>query len=377
MMSTNTTDRPRYLGFYSDELGSSGQRGGQGGEERMSQRSLQFLPSIEPLELPNNLSLTPRVKLLLTIFRKDPSPTPVDEWKLKSSLLDFLKASLSLSVADEDVQVQRAEDLKKRKREDPVATGTLCIRELGFLKKGKEKKVVGVDEDDDVKVLDARFLEWRKSVVGKLDGMELNIEGAKFQLNVELPVENDFEWTKLSWEGISGFGSYNRGSYTRGASQRPDTLVLEGLPSRWFAEPRVSSKPSMLVSHTIFSALGKIRNLNVAGDDDLGKTPGDAVAGAIMPGLQCKIQIQFERHEDFSNAFKVLCGRSMQKQGSRLRADYKVTWDKDGIFRHKMQQRPERNQMQEKNYFRNEVSRFSAGLTRSGNDISRPKRFRE
>ncbi|KAG9440548.1 hypothetical protein H6P81_020713 [Aristolochia fimbriata] len=248
-MSTNTTDRPRYLGFYSDELGSSGQRGGQGGEERMSQRSLQFLPSIEPLELPNNLSLTPRVKLLLTIFRKDPSPTPVDEWKLKSSLLDFLKASLSLSVADEDVQVQRAEDLKERKRVDPVATGTLCIRELGFLKKGKEKKVVGVDEDNDVKVLDARFLEWRKSVVGKLDGMELNIEGAKFQLNVKLPVEDDFEWV----------------------------------------------------------------NLNVAGDDDLGKTPGDAIAGAIMPGLQRKIQIQFERHEDFSNTFRVLCGRSMQK----------------------------------------------------------------
>ncbi|XP_068654995.1 uncharacterized protein [Aristolochia californica] len=346
----------------------------------MSQRSalsLQFLPSIESLDLPNGLSLTPRVKLLLTIFRNDPSPTPVDEWKLKSALLEFLKASLSLSVSDEDVQIQRVVDLKKRKREDPVASGTLCMRELGFLKKGKVKKVVGDDKDDDVSVLDTRFLEWRKSVLGKMDGMELNIEGAKFQLNVEIPVEDDFERMKLSWEGIVGFRSYNRGYYSKGTSQRPDTLVLEGLPSRWFAEPRVSSKPSMLVTHTIFSAMGRIRNLNVDGDDDLGKTSGAASSGAIMPGLQCRIQIQFETHEDFCNAFRVLCGRSMQKQGSRLRADYKVTWDKDGIFRDKTQPRLERNQMQERTNFRNEASRFPSQFTRAGIDGSRPKRFRD
>ena len=35
------------------------------------------------------------------------------------------------------------------------------------------------------------------------------------------------------------------------------------MPSRWFAEPRVSSKPSMLVTHTIFSTFGKIRYLPI------------------------------------------------------------------------------------------------------------------
>lgn len=47
--------------------------------------------------------------------------------------------------------------------------------------------------------------------------------------------------------------------YSRGGRQEPDTIVLRGVPSRWFAEPRVSSKPSMLVTHTIFSTFGKIR----------------------------------------------------------------------------------------------------------------------
>ena len=39
----------------------------------------------------------------------------------------------------------------------------------------------------------------------------------------------------------------------------PTTLTLKGVPSRWFAEPRVSSKPSVLVTHTIFSSFGEIR----------------------------------------------------------------------------------------------------------------------
>lgn len=47
--------------------------------------------------------------------------------------------------------------------------------------------------------------------------------------------------------------------YPRSEKQQPDTIILRGVPSRWFAEPRVSSKPSMLVTHTIFSAFGKIR----------------------------------------------------------------------------------------------------------------------
>lgn len=45
--------------------------------------------------------------------------------------------------------------------------------------------------------------------------------------------------------------------------QETDTIILRGVPSRWFAEPRVSSKPSMLVTHTIFSTFGKIRHVNL------------------------------------------------------------------------------------------------------------------
>ncbi|XP_039120879.1 uncharacterized protein LOC120257492 [Dioscorea cayenensis subsp. rotundata] len=139
--------------------------------------------------------------------------------------------------------------------------------------------------------------------------------------------------------------------------------LFSGVPSRWFAEPRVSSKASMLVSHTIFTALGRIRNLNVAGDDNLGQKV-DEVTGEVASGLQCKIWVQFESHEDFCNAMKVLCARSLQKEGSNLKVDYKLTWDRDGYFQ-KLQQRPVNSQVQEK------VDRLHAVPTHIGKEAPR------
>lgn len=57
------------------------------------------------------------------------------------------------------------------------------------------------------------------------------------------------------------------------------------------------------------------RNLNVASDDGLGENAQEGGDG-IISGLQCKIVVQFEKHDDFYNALKVLCGRSMLKVDS-------------------------------------------------------------
>ncbi|KAJ6814830.1 A-kinase anchor protein 17A isoform X1 [Iris pallida] len=275
--------------------------------------------------LPNSLSLSPRLKLLLTFFRSDPAVRPIDEWQLRNSLLRFLSLPpLSLSVPDDDLLLKKRSDLHKRKRDEPVATGTLYVRELGFLKKKKYG-----DCGDEWK----RFAEWREGVVTTLEGLELNLEGVGFEMRVEVPEGDDFEKTKRSWEDFQPPGNRD---YLRGSAWRPDTIIVQGLPSRWFAEPRVSSKPSMLVSHTIFSALGKIRKLNVAADDDLGKK-GDETGGEIVSGIQCKIWVQFETYDDFSDAMKVMCGRSLQKEGSRLKVDYEVTWDRNGFLKNVQQ----------------------------------------
>ncbi|KAJ0024077.1 hypothetical protein Pint_08641 [Pistacia integerrima] len=321
---------------------------------------LESLSPTETLEIENGLTLIPRVKLMLTIYPTSPSVTKsIDEWRLKRALIEFLRTSISVSITvpEEDLEIRRLKDLKKRKRDEPVAHGNLFIRDLGFLNNTSKKKgdnPVEEEEENDIKVLEKKLSDWRKYILEKMDGIELNLEGVKYRLSVSVPVSDEFDKMKKDWEEFYAFG--NRG-YSRGR-QEPDTIVIRGVPSRWFAEPRVSSKPSMLVTHTIFSTFGKIRNLNVAEDDDLGKD-ADEDETVIVSGLHCKIVVQFEKYRDFYNALKVLCGQLIAKgrksdffdigalhyssQGSKLKADYEVFWDKDGFFRSSRSQATDRS----------------------------------
>ncbi|KAF5953703.1 hypothetical protein HYC85_006559 [Camellia sinensis] len=166
--------------------------------------------------------------------------SPLDEWQLKRFLTDFLKSFFSIIVPEDDIIVRRFKDLKKRKRDDPVVHDALFIHDLGFLSTFSRSEILhGIDGEDDVKELEKRFLDWRRLVVGKTDGIELSLEGVKFRLTASVPESNDFGMRK-EWEELNAFG--NRGLFL------PDAIVLKGVPSRWFAEPRVSSKPSMLLA---------------------------------------------------------------------------------------------------------------------------------
>ncbi|XP_072981251.1 uncharacterized protein [Typha angustifolia] len=347
-----------------------------------ARRSLRSLPPNETLDLGGGLSLSPRLKLLLTFFRADLSIKPLDEWQLKHSLLSFLRSSSSIPVSDDgDLLLHRFPDLHKRKRDEPVASGTLFIRDFSFLKTPKRDNS---DEEEDDEALSKKFSEWRSSVLEKLSGIELNLEGVKFRMTVEIPMSDDFGRMKKSWEDsyASQFLDGRRSS-VRGGVRWPDTIIVQGVPSRWLAEPRVSSKASMLVTHTIFSALGKIRNLNITGDDDPSKKEDEA-KGGIVSGLNCKVLVQFENYDDFYNAIKVLCGRSMQKQGSRLKVDYEVNWDRNGYFR-SVQQKPATSHRQERGgsdqmltgRIRNEAIAHQAQFTEFDSDGSRRKRFRD
>nr|XP_043608862.1 A-kinase anchor protein 17B [Erigeron canadensis] len=319
----------------------------------------------ETLSLESGLSLAPRFKLNLTIHRSDATVKPLDEWQLKTSLTTFIKSSFSVTIQEQDLIIRKYKDVKKRKRDDPVARGCVFFRELGFLSGNN-----GGDEEKKVS-------EWKKKVVEKMDGIELSLVGVKFKLSVEVPKSDDFDAMRKEWEeGENALSGGDRG-YSRGRKREPDTIVLRGVPSRWFAETRVSSKPSMLVTHTIFSALGKIRNLDVSEDDGIGKD-ADEEAEDIVPGLQCKIVVRFEDHKEFSKALKVLCGRSLQKEGSRLKADYEVSWDKDGIFSRRLIEENSRSIPKvATGGYRSEVGRYESRAPRFSESNARSKRFKE
>ncbi|GAU27342.1 hypothetical protein TSUD_05680 [Trifolium subterraneum] len=322
------------------------------------QEDLNLIPPTSPLEIDKDLTLLPRIKLNLTVHPSSPSlnlTSPIDEWKMKTALLTFLQTShtLPFPLPEEDLVFKRFnKDLKKRKRDDPVVYGTLHIWNLSFI----------TDKNEDV-------VKWRNRLVEKMNGVELNLQGVKFRLDVVVPDCDDFDLMKKNWEEFYAFGKRNLN-----LRREPDTIVMSGVPSRWFAETRVSSKPSMLVTHTIFSKFGKIRNLNVA-EDDSDKDANDD-SGDLVSGLYCKIVVQFEKYKDFHDALGVLCGRSLQKQGSRLKADYEVTWDKDEFFRNPRNQSQEKNNMAADHY-RSEAPRRQVYNSRHSPDKVRPRRFRE
>ncbi|KAK8646687.1 hypothetical protein V6N13_120467 [Hibiscus sabdariffa] len=288
-------------------------------------RPFETLPPTETLEIENGLSLVPRVKLNLRIHPALPSVSaPIDEWQLKRALIDFLKSSLSVSVTipEEDLQIKRLKDLKKRKRDEPVAHGALFIRDLGFLSSRKKSEEI---EEDNVKELEKKFLDWRSYNEERLGGI------IRF-------------WKQRLFEGRKTRARYD-------CIERGSVAVVCGAKSF-------------------------IQAFNADEDDlDIG----------IVSGLHCKIVVQFEKYRDCYNVLKVLCGRSLKKcrshctgphetaldhwkgidvmqktilfcsyfasmdlQGSRLSADYEVVWDKDGFFRNSRSQNQDKSsKMQE------------------------------
>jgi hypothetical protein len=52
--------------------------------------------------------------------------------------------------------------------------------------------------------------------------------------------------------------------------------------------------------------------LNISNDDELGASKDETNKGLIS-GLNCKVWVQFESYDDFHDAMKALCGRSLEK----------------------------------------------------------------
>ncbi|XP_025606847.2 uncharacterized protein, partial [Arachis hypogaea] len=102
----------------------------------------------------------------------------------------------SLAIPEDDLGVKRVRDLKKRKREEPVASGTLRIWNPEFVEE---------EDEEGEGVVEKRVWEWRKRLVEKMNVIELNLEGVKFKLDVAVPDSDDFEAMKKDWEQFFAF----------------------------------------------------------------------------------------------------------------------------------------------------------------------------
>ncbi|KAH7290617.1 hypothetical protein KP509_30G057300 [Ceratopteris richardii] len=258
------------------------------------------LSRCEAVELGHRgLSLVPRLRILLSFTRADLSVRPLDEWQLRQTLLSFLHDSLSISVSEKDLALHKHKNPQKRRSDEALASGVLYIWDVQAL--------VG-----DVRIhkenADSILHEKEHIIINKLTGLELNLGNLRLRCHARPEDRDDFSALKQSWN--VAYDALEMGS--------PDTMVLRGIPSQWLAELRVSSKASILVTHTILSQFGAIRNLDIQVNDS--------------ESLSCNIWVQFEHYSEFYDAILAFCGRSMVKEGSSFKANYEVSWDNDGYF---------------------------------------------
>lgn len=73
-----------------------------------------------------------------------------------------------------------------------------------------------------------KYSKWRSSLVEKLEGIELNLEGVKFRMTVEIPPSEDFRTMKKSWEDF-----YSSELLSSSMCWLLYCILLVAIPARW------------------------------------------------------------------------------------------------------------------------------------------------
>lgn len=142
------------------------------------------------IELSEGLSLVPCTVVALSFVRADVSVKPVDEWELKVGLMAMFKKRFGLVVPDRDLVVHREKNYFKRRRDEPIADGTLHL--WGSVPGGEAAKARHEGAD------------FGKHFVENVNGLEISVGGLKLKCLAVIKETNDFDALKRSWEAVFG-----------------------------------------------------------------------------------------------------------------------------------------------------------------------------
>ncbi|KFM81416.1 A-kinase anchor protein 17A, partial [Stegodyphus mimosarum] len=112
--------------------------------------------------------------------------------------------------------------------------------------------------------------------------------------------------------------------------ERPDTVYLQELPVRWFAETGKPMKPSERLLQKAFATYGRIRRLEIPANHEteertFGKT------SSLHRDLLFEAYIQYEEYVEFAMAMDSLRGKKLlykDADGKVYSADIKVDFDR-------------------------------------------------
>ncbi|XP_072541397.1 A-kinase anchor protein 17A [Salminus brasiliensis] len=169
-----------------------------------------------------------------------------------------------------------------------------------------------------------------KSFLAKLDGKSIKLSGFTDILKVRA-AENKMDFpTRHDWDS---FFRDAKDMNETVPGERPDTIHLEGLPCKWFAQKDSSSdRPAEAVLKAVFESFGKIRNVDIPMLDPYREEMTGKNFNTFSFGghLNFEGYIQYEDHTGFVKAMDTLRGMKLMYKGDDGKAvacSVKVSFD--------------------------------------------------
>ncbi|XP_076858132.1 A-kinase anchor protein 17A [Brachyhypopomus gauderio] len=167
-------------------------------------------------------------------------------------------------------------------------------------------------------------------LLAKLDGKSIKLSGFTDILKVRA-AENKVEFpTRHDWDS---FFRDAKDMNETVPGERPDTIHLEGLPCKWFAQKdSPSDRPSEIVLKVVFEGFGKIRNVDIPMLDPYREEMTGKNFNTFSFGghLNFEGYVQFEEHTGFVKAMDTLRGMKLMykgEDGKAVACSIKVTFD--------------------------------------------------
>jgi arginine/serine-rich splicing factor 17 len=164
--------------------------------------------------------------------------------------------------------------------------------------------------------------------VTKLDGNMIKLSGLADALKVRAYEAKSKYPVKHDWEA---FFRDARDLNEWKPGERPDTIHIKGLPSKWFSDEKSGNKPVKEVIVSVFEKFGKIRYLDVPCLDPY----RSRITNEHQPNFQTfcfgsdlhfEVYIQYEDYQGFVNAMKGLKGMKLLLMTDGSKAATAAVW---------------------------------------------------
>ncbi|KAG7467155.1 hypothetical protein MATL_G00150380 [Megalops atlanticus] len=169
-----------------------------------------------------------------------------------------------------------------------------------------------------------------KAFLAKLDGKSIKLSGFTDILKVRA-AENKTDFpTRHDWDS---FFRDAKDMNETVPGERPDTIHLEGLPCKWFAQKDSSpERPSESVLKAVFEGFGKIRNVDIPMLDPYREEMMDKNFHTFTFGghLNFEAYVQYQEYVGFVKAMDTLRGMKLMykaEDGKAVACNIKVTFD--------------------------------------------------